>query len=160
MYTVLDREFLDVTALAFKEFKSEGGFKNQSLALAEYTNGEETNLGIFLVIGQKNANPNLKHNYEFIFTSIDNINLGAAKDVQNNDLEEVDRSDFDTDMGLVVAPTIKITKFGDLKAILKMLDRYNLVNKEILTLANINEILDFAKSNTEIFGFSSGNTRN
>lgn len=63
-------------------------------------------------------------------------------------------------MGLVVVPTVKITKFGDLKTILKMLNREDLAKKEILTAADINEILDFVKHNKEMFGFSNSKTRN
>lgn len=160
MYTTFNREFLDIVALSFNSNRTEEGFKNESLALAEYTNGEENNIGIFYCLGLNNTNPNLNINDELIFTLIDNPHIWAAKDSKNNDLEAVDRSDIDTDMGLVVAPTVKILNYRDLKGILRMLDRNDLASKEVLTLTDINEIIDFANANKELFGFSNSEARN
>lgn len=160
MYTTFNREFLDVVALSFNSNRTEEGFKNTSLALAEYTNGEENNIGIFYCLGLNNTNPNLNVNDELIFTLIDNPHIWAAKDSKNNDLDAVDRSDIDTDMGLIVAPSVKILNYKELKGILRMFNLNDLASKEVLTPADINKIIDFADANKELFGFSNSEVRN
>lgn len=156
MLTMYNREFLDAPALSYNNLKTEDGFKNESLALVEYTNGEEFDIGLFFVTGS------YKHNvdaYEMIFTLIGNPQIWAAKDSNCKDLEAVDRSDFDTDMRLVVAPSVRILNHRDLASVLMMLNRNDLASKECLSFTDISEIIDFAKSNRELFGFSTTEAR-